>query len=248
MISLMKCINLFIISISPLYAQGITGKDILKKIDNNMVLQQAVTNAKMVIHARTGTRTIESKSWVDGTDKAFVEYLNPPRERGKKMLRLDDNIWNYIPEPTDRIITISGHLLKQSVMGSDLSYEDMTDNSELVEDYDVKIVGKDTVDTKQCYVLELTAVNDEVTYYARKIWVDEDIWLPIVTELYAKSGKLLKRIQIDETFKIGDRWYPRKMTFKDVLSKGKGTEYHIEKIDFDVSIPAHKFTKAALRK
>ena len=39
----------------------------------------------------------------------------------------------------------------------------------------------------------------------------------------------------------------KKMTFKDMLSRGKGTEYIIESIDFDVTIPDHMLTKAALR-
>lgn len=34
----------------------------------------------------------------------------------------------------------------------------------------------------------------------------------------------------------------------DALSKGKGTELIIESIEFDVEIPEHVFTKAALRK
>ena len=236
------------IFISYLSAQELTGDEILKKIDDNLVLDDAVSHSKMVIHSRTGTRTIESRSWVSGKDKAFVEYLNPPRERGNKMLRLDDKIWNYIPEPTDRIITISGHLLKQSVMGSDLSYEDMTENDPLIDVYNSIVTGSEKINDADCYVLELTAKEDGATYYSRKLWVDKNNWLPRKQELYAKSGKLLKWIRMDEIFKIGNRWYPRKMVFKDALSKGEGTEYYIEDINFNVDIPDYQFTKAALRK
>ena len=70
----------------------------------------------MVIHSRTGRRTITYQTWIQGRDRALVEYLDPPRERGKKMLKLADKIWTYTPEPNDRIISIAGHLLRQSVM------------------------------------------------------------------------------------------------------------------------------------
>ena len=239
--------TLLLATISFSYAQQLTGDEILKKIDDNLILDEAVSHSKMVIHSRTGTRTVESRSWVRGKNKAFVEYLNPPRERGNKMLKLDDKIWNYIPEPTDRIITISGHLLKQSVMGSDLSYEDMTENDPLIEVYNSKIIGSEKINDVDCYVLELTAKEEGTTYYSRKLWVDKSNWLPRRQELYAKSGKLLKWITIDEVFKVGKRWYPKKMVFKDALSKGEGTEYYIEDIDFNVDIPDYKFTKAALR-
>ena len=117
--------------VSPLAAQTPTGEEILRNIDKNMNIDQAIRQSTMVIHGRSGTRTVTSKSWIKGHDKAFVEYLSPAREKGKKMLKLDDKIWTYTPEPADRIITISGHLLRQSVMGSDLSYEDITEKSRL---------------------------------------------------------------------------------------------------------------------
>jgi negative regulator of sigma E activity len=96
--------------------------------------------------------------------------------------------------------------------------------------------------------LELTAKKDDISYYSRKIWVDTERLLPLREERFAKSGKLLKKTEILEVFKQDGRWYPKHMIFKDMLSRGKGTEYFIESIDFDVDIPEYKFTKAALRR
>ena len=233
---------------SPAFTQTPTGEEILRKIDENMYVDQALTETTMIIHGRSGSRTISSKSWNEGKDKAFVEYLSPARERGKKMLKLDDKIWNYTPEPNDRIIAISGHLLRQSVMGSDLSYEDMTDNDKLYELYDAEIEGEGELDGMQCYIVKLTAKKKGLAYEGRKMWVDAERWLPVREERYAKSGKLLKKTDILEMFQQDGRWYPRKMVFKDMLSKGEGTEYIIDSIDFNVEIPPHLFTKAALRR
>jgi hypothetical protein len=73
-------------------------------------------------------------------------------------------------------------------------------------------------------------------------------WLPLKEDRYAKSGKLLKTTRIPEVFWTGERWYPKRIVFKDMLSSGKGTEHIIESIDFDVQVPDHLLTKAALRK
>ena len=59
-----------------------------------------------------------------GSEKAFTENLSPAREAGTKMLKLKDKLWTYSPQ-TDRIIQISGHMLRQSINGSDMSYKDM---------------------------------------------------------------------------------------------------------------------------
>lgn len=228
-------------------AQEPTGRDILNLIDKNMVVDQAVSVSTMIVHGRTGTRTIQSKSWVTGQDSAFVEYLSPPREKGKKMLRLGDKLWTYTPEPADRIITISGHLLRQSVMGSDLSYEDFMDNKRLAEVYTAELLGEETFNGRRCWVLDLTAEVKDAAYHSRKIWVDVERRLPLRENRYAKSGKLLKTTEILEVFRVEGRWFPKRMTFRDVLSKGEGTEYVIESIDLDVHIPDHMFSKGVLR-
>ncbi|MFC1694480.1 outer membrane lipoprotein-sorting protein [Candidatus Latescibacterota bacterium] len=228
-------------------AQTLSGVEILKRIDENMVIDQAISVSTMIIHGRSGTRTITSKAWTKGEDQAFVEYLSPPREKGKKMLRIGDMLWNYSPEPNDRIITISGHLLRQSLMGSDLSYEDMMENDKMTEVYDATVAGEEELNDRSCWVLELTAKKKDVAYHSRKVWVDTERWLPLKEERYARSGRLLKTMEMNEVFEVGSRWYPKKMTFKDMLSRGKGTEYIIESIDFDVTIPDHMLTKAALR-
>ncbi len=228
-------------------AQTLSGEEILQRVDRNMVVDQAVSVSTMIIHGRSGTRTITSKAWTKGEHNAFVEYLSPPREKGKKMLRLDDMLWTYTPEPNDRIITISGHLLRQSVMGSDLSYEDMVENDKMTEMYDARVAGSEDFNGRPCFVLELTAKKENVAYHSRKVWVDSERWVPLKEERYAKSGRLLKTMEINEVFQVENRWYPKKMIFKDMLSKGKGTEYIIESIDFNVKIPDYMLTKAALR-
>ena len=228
-------------------AQTPTGEEILNRVDRNMVVEQAISVSTMIIHGRSGTRTIQSKAWTKGEDKAFVEYLSPPREKGKKMLRIGDMLWTYTPEPNDRIITISGHLLRQSLMGSDLSYEDMMENDKMTEIYNAEVIGREDFNDRSCWVLELTAKKKDVAYHSRKVWVDSGRWLPLKEERYAKSGRLLKTMEINEVFQVENRWYPKKMTFKDMLSRGKGTEYIIESIDFDVEIPDYMLTKAALR-
>ena len=233
---------------APLAAQTPTGEEVLRNIDQNMVVDQAFRVSEMIVHGRTGSRTIKSRTWFKGRDKAFVEYLWPARERGKKMLKLGDKLWNYTPEPNDRIIAIAGHLLRQSVMGSDLSYEDITENDHLAEIYQAVVEGKAEVRGRPCLVLKLTAKKKDVAYHTRKIWVDPERWLPLKEERFARSGRLLKTFEITEVLKIDQRWYPKKMVFKDMLSRGKGTEFILESIDFSVVIPDHRFTKASLRK
>jgi len=228
------------------FGQNPSGKEILLKIDKNMASKSQITISKMVIHGARKTRTIEAKSWVMGDNKSLTEYLAPAREKGTKMLKLEDKLWIYSPG-SDRTIQISGHMLRQSLMGSDLSYEDMMENAKLLDNYNAAVAGSETIDNRDCWVVELQAKVADVNYQIRKIWVDKTRYVPLKEELYAKSGKLLKRMELSDVEKIDNRWFPKKIVFKDMLKKGDGTEFIIEEIEFDKEIPEYMFTKAALK-
>ena len=228
-------------------AENPSGMTIIKKVDENMSSETRVVTSKMIIHSRRDTRTVQSKSWTLGDRKGFTEYLSPPREKGTKMLKLEDRLWIYSPT-TDRIIKISGHMLRQSVMGSDLSYEDMMEDPRLLQIYDAKVTGTESFDNRLCWMVRLVAKKTDVAYHSRTLWVDQERYVPIKEELYAKSGKLLKKVDLKDFTRIDDRWFPLRMIFKDVLKTGEGTEFVTESIEFNVPIPKHIFSKAALRR
>jgi len=243
-------INKYIIFtlVSFLFSQDITVDEIIKKIDFNLNSKNRVIASKMIVHGRRTSRTIESKNWIVGANKAFTEYISPPREAGSKMLKLDDKLLTYSPQ-TDRIIQISGHMLRQSVMGSDMSYNDIMEDKSLDELYIAKLEGIEYIDERKCYVLFLESKVDGISYPKRREWVDSEYFLPIKEELYAKSGKLLKSTSMDGIKKIKDRWFPSRFLFKDELKKNtKGTEWIIDSIEFDVQIPEILFSKSNLRK
>lgn len=244
-IFLIQILILFIIS--ECAGQTITARQILERIDKNFEAETVISTSTMSIHGKRGTRTIKAKSYARGSTDAFTEYLYPVREKGTKMLKLDDQLWIYTPS-ADRIIKISGHMLRQSVMGSDLSYEDFMTNESLEEDYKAVISGQDTVNGRLCWVLELTAVSDDASYFRQEVRVDKERFLILQASRFARSGRLLKTTKIEDVFKTAGRWYPRKITFKDELKKGKGTEFYIESVEFNKKIPAYLFSKAALKK
>ncbi len=222
-------------------------KAILQMVDDNMSSKNRVFESTMTIHGKRGSRTISSRSYAEGEKQSFTEYLSPAREQGTKMLKLKDQLWIYSPS-TDRTIQISGHLLRQSVMGSDLSYEDMMEDRKLTDVYSAKVIDEETLEGREVKVLELVALVDDLAYYKRKMWIDTERYVPLKEELYAKSGQLLKRTTLSDVKQLQGRWFPSTIVYKDMLKDGKGTEFKMTSIKFDQEIPAYIFTKAALKK
>ena len=238
------------LSFTFLFAQAddMSVQDIIKAMDNNLNAKSRVMTSKMVVHGRRASRTIESRSWVVGIDLAFTEYLSPPREAGTKMLKDGDKLWTYSPQ-TDRVIQISGHMLRQSVMGSDMSYKDMMEDRPLMDLYEATLESSVEINGRDHWIVLLTAKAKGLSYPMRRAWIDKEYLLPMKEELYAKSGKLLKTSTMDGIKKVQGRWFPSRFIFKDELKRNsKGTEWIIDDIQFDMEIPDSRFSKALLRK
>lgn len=241
---------LFFLSYSFLFTQSdqMSADDIMKAIDQNLNAESRIITSKMVVKGRRSNRTIESKNWVVGTELAFTEYLSPPREAGTKMLKIGEKLYTYSPQ-TDRVIQISGHMLRQSVMGSDMSYNDMMEDRPIDELYSATIEGSIMLDGRDHWIMILDAKVKGLSYPKRRSWVDKEYLLPKKEELYAKSGKLLKTASLEGIKKIEGRWFPSKFVYKDELKRNsKGTEWIIDNIQFNKKIPNSRFSKALLRK
>jgi outer membrane lipoprotein-sorting protein len=249
---ILKKMKMKIILISFLMATASVGllaqdaKEILETLDLNMSSENRIFESDMVIHGRRSSRTITSISYSVGDKQSFTEYLAPAREQGTKMLKLENKLWIFSPS-TDRTIQISGHMLRQSVMGSDLSYEDMMDDRKLTETYDATIAGHEDIGGRDTWVLDLTAIVDDVPYHSQKIWVDSERFVPLKQEMFAKSGQLLKRTTLSDVQKVQGRWFPMTMVYKDMLKDGQGTEFRLTSVKFDQEIPDYMFTKASLK-
>jgi len=243
-------ILIFILSFTflPSQSDDMSVQDIIKAMDNNLNAKSRVLTSRMIVHGRRASRTIESRNWVMGANQAFTEYLSPPREAGTKMLKLGDKLWTYSPQ-TDRVIQISGHMLRQSVMGSDMSYNDMMEDRPMEELYEATLEESVMIDGRDHWIMVLEARVKGLSYPKRRAWIDKEYLLPTKEELYAKSGKLLKTSTMEGIKRIQGRWFPSRFVFKDELKRNsKGTEWVIDDIRFDVDIPDSRFSKSKLRK
>ncbi len=196
---------------------------------------------------RSGRREM-SKTMISLTDKqnSLTEFTNP-RDRGTKFLKRGDELWMFFPDAED-IVKISGHMLNQGMMGSDFSYQDLMESDKLIDLYEFEIISEEEIDGRPCYVLEgLAREGKEVSYYKRKIWIDKERFVGLKEELYARSGRLLKELNVLQVEEIEGRWYPLRSVMEDKLRKDTSTEVILKAIEFNPLIPEGTFTLENLR-
>jgi outer membrane lipoprotein-sorting protein len=248
-----------VVSLLAVQAFAITGEEIINKVDANMTFKTARTESRMVVHVGGEIREKTLISYDKGRTTGYAEFTSPPRDKGVKYLKIEDNMWMYLPS-VDKTIKIAGHMLRQSMMGSDFSYEDAMESTKLLEKYNAALVseevmpltfrkGKELISRERpCYVVDLTAKVKEITYYRRMIWVDKELMVPVKEELFAISGKKLKEMTMGDVGKFGARYYPMYMTMRNLLRQDSLTEMYTTKAEFDIPVPPETFTEGNLSK
>lgn len=219
---------------------ALTAEEIIQKRDDNEYFDTAQVESEMIIV--NGNRRIVKTmtSYVEG-DNGLVVFNNP-RDRGSKFLKRGDDLWMFFPEAED-LVKISGHMLNQGLMGSDFSYQDLMESDKLTDLYQFKLTGEAEIEGRPCYVLEgIAREGKKVSYYRRKSWVDKDRFVGLKEELYARSGRLLKLMNVTKVEKLEGRWYPMVSVMEDKLRKNTWTEFIIKSIEFNPKLSAGTFT------
>ena len=228
-------------------AEAIDPQKLLEQVDDNLWSNTKFISGRLIIDNGRKIRTLTQDSWMEGVIRSYSHYKSPAREKGTKMLKIKGKLWMYTPR-TDRKILIAGHLLRQSMMGSDLSYEDMMEDHKLSKSYSATFDTFTNIDGVKCAVLNLSARDKKTTYQTRKVWINPNDKTVLKEERFAKSGKLLKRILFKDYELISGRKFPRTMIFKDLLKKNTKTTYKFDVIKFDINIPPSYFSQSILKR
>jgi outer membrane lipoprotein-sorting protein len=241
-IALVSLMGLFPIqvSLSVQSLPSLSGEEILKKIDANASFGILRYRGVMEIQQQKKMLIKEFVAIAEGDAKAFVEFINP-EDRGIRYLKIDKDLWMYFPDEQETI-KISGHLLKEGMMGSDVSYEDALESGNLLKKYTVAVAGTENLDGRPCYVLELTASTKTAPYDKQKLWVDGERFTVLKSQMLSKSDKLIKESLALQVRQYGKRWFVTELRMEDKLKKGGGTTFKMTDLEFDVSVPEDQFS------
>lgn len=224
-----------------------TAEQLLDQIDANMTFTTRTMTITMTSVNPRRTRTFTMRAYGKGEDIASIEYIDPAREAGTRMLRMTDELWMYMPS-VEKTQKISGHMLRQGMMGTDVSYEDMMAAGDLKSDYTAKVLSEEpcgpVAPGRSCYKVEMIAKTPDISYPKRIAWVDTQHHISVRSELYAVSGMLLKTWEMSgvQAFDGGQRWFPTQMKIADRLQEGTYTTLTFTDLQFGAPIADEVFT------
>ena len=180
--------------VAPAYAID-DGTELLKQIDRNLNPESYESYRKIINIEPDGKR----KEYVyftakKGTDKMAGLFLSPASEKGRSTLRLEDNMWLYIPNVGKPIRITS----LQSIVGG------VFNNSDILQlDYAAEYNVEKIAEKGNEYLLHLKAKTKTVAYDRLKIWADKGKKLPTKIECHTEADMLIKTLYFKDIKDFG---------------------------------------------
>lgn len=231
---------IFTVFAVPVSVSAISAEDIVKKLEQNTVIRTAKTDGYLVVHDRFGIKKTTFISYSRGADTMLIEFTSV-EEEGMKILRTSNEIYLFYPD-AEELIRMQGAALKESVLGSDMSYEDMTGDKSLLQSYRAALEGIEAIDGAPCYKVVLEAKSSDVPYYKEIMWIDTELFIYRQIYKFSRSGKLLKEITIDDIRQVSGKNIPFHMMLKDTLKRNSRTEFFINNIRINIRLEPDIFS------
>jgi outer membrane lipoprotein-sorting protein len=233
-----------------LFAQTPDAAALLRRIDENEVYSTIEYDGEMVIEYQGRRYVKQMHAWARGNTHSFIEFTNP-EDAGTRYLKRDNRLYVYSPD-TEEVMLISGHMLKESMMGSDMSYEDTISNDTLSSRYTPTLAGSETWNSggqnRDCWILELAAIRRTESYPRQRLWIDKQTGDLLHYELYALSGAKLKEYTVNRVEVFGGRRFPVEGVMRDLLRRNSSTTIRMSNVTLDRPIADSVFSTRNLER
>jgi len=232
----------------PAFSQEMTADEIVRKAEDIMRGSSNVGVMSMHIINPNWERTLEMKYWEKGKDRSLVRITAPAREAGTISLKVENNMWNYLPS-VERVIKVEPSMMMQSWMGSDFTNDDLVRESSIVDDYDPTLVGTEVLEEGEAYVLDLVAKPEAPVVWGKiTLYIRAEDFAPLRYEYFDEDGEMIRVMYMSDIERIDGRSYPMVWTMVPVKEEGKMTIITVHEIQFDVPIDDNIFNYSNLRR
>ena len=225
-----------------------TALSIIEKSDQIMRGDTQTGTYRMLITQPEWERELEFDFWAEGTKRSFIRIQKPQREKGVSFLRLEREMWQYVPK-INRTIKIPPSMRLQSWMGSNFTNDDLVRESSIVNDYEHALLGQDTLDTGVAYIIELIPKPDApVTWDKIVQWIRVDDYLPLRAEYFNERGERVRTVAFSGFKTMHGRSLPAIMTLTEDKKPGHSTTLELVDVEFNANIKESVFTQQNLKR
>lgn len=227
-----------LVGAGPALANPPSADELVRRYDEVMSPKTFEAVMEMTAHRQDGTtRSYKLRALKLGNEKIRAWFLEPASSKGQEMLRVDDNMWVYMPN-LKRALRIAS---RESFQGGDFNNGDIM-RVNYVADYSAKLLPESDPATDPArFGVELTAKSPEASYDRIRLWLDKVKRLPVKAEYYAASGKLLRSATFENPKSFHGLERPSRIVMRNELANKRFSEMTMVDMRAGVEAPAQKF-------
>ena len=226
----------------------LTPKQILDKVDDLFRGKSSYGRMTMSIVTAHWSRTLSLAFWSEGKDKSLIRILAPKKEKGTATLRVENDIWNYLPK-VKRVIKLPSSMMSASWMGSHFTNDDLVKESRMADDYTFEVTFNGKKDGRDIVELTCHPKPEAAIVWGKVIvTVRKKDYLPLDTRYYDEDLNPARTMYFSEIGPLGDRVLPRRMVVIPEDKPEEKTEVLYREIIFDADLPQRTFSLRNLQK
>ncbi|MCD4834688.1 MAG: outer membrane lipoprotein-sorting protein [Bacteroidales bacterium] len=240
----------FAIGFSPkVSGQSLTGKQIVEKAYNRDTGDDQTSDLTMTLVNKSGNQRVRKiKQFTKDmgeVEKSIMFFLSPADVKNTSFMSWSydsdksDDQWIYLPalKKTKRI---SSDSKSDYFMGSDFTYDDLGDRK--LDDDTHKLLREETIDGKECYVVESVSKDEDYMYTKTITWIIKDNFIGLKKEFYDEDEDLLKILSIKKYEEISGLLIITNSEMKNVQKNHK-TSMVLDNVQINTGISVSKFTE-----
>lgn len=224
--------------------------DLIRRTEQQSLGNSFTGKLHMTIQRPDGNRDLEILSWTENRDKAVVKVLKPAKDRGVANLRLEYNLWQYLPN-IERTIKIPPSLMLQNWMGSDFTNDDLVKSTRLTRDYTSEFEGYEQLDGKKVAKIICHPKPDAPVVWGKlELWIDPDKAVLLQQDFYTENGEKIKRLTATDVKTFGSHTIATTLKMETLKKQTTTTlQYRDVKYDqpMDAALFSQNYLKAPLR-
>ena len=221
-------------------------EDVIDRLDHLYRADTSVGRMELEVITPRRRRTLRMNFWARGLDRTLVVIEAPARERGTATLRVERNLWNYLPR-ISRTIRVPPSMMLGSWMGSDFTNDDLVQAASYADDFAGSFVGRS--DAPAGWVYRFDAREGVVGRWKRVDYVmSESGELPLLARYYDRRLRLARTMRFDQVRELGGRRLPSRLTLERTDEEGSRTVLRYIDLDFDTDVPESTFSLSRLER
>ena len=228
-------------------ASNLDPEIILNNVDD--IYRSNASHGILTLSVKTSNwqRSLTLEQWSKGNDMHLLKVLKPKKEKNLATLRVDKNVWNYMPK-VKRVVKIPSSMMSSSWMGSHFTNDDLVKQSRMVIDYDFSITYeglRDGVD-----IVEISCIpkkNAAVVWGKVEVIVYRNDFIPLNIVYYDEDLKLSRTLKFSNIQVLGGKKIPLQMKMVPTDEPEESTAILWEKIEFDIVIKDDFFSLRKLQ-